>query len=319
MTAGKSSKPFKIKRGNLNSFLFFLFLATLFWVLTKFSKEYVSEVVTSIKYLNVPEGTIVQGDSVQDIQLSLSASGFEFMFYKLKTPKVPVDLSTINPDANQSWILTKSELEDLASKAFKHPVTAKVPESGLILALDALGKHKVPVRSALRFVLQDGYQITDSISIEPDSVTFIGPKNDLIDLNFATTIAKEFESVNSSINGTVNIAMPEGFEQLTIVPEEVTYSLGVDQFIEAELLIPVQLVNAPEGSNIELFPSSIKVKYQISFKNYKDVVPGDFKIVCDMAQIDEARNILIPKLTGIPAGVTQAKMGTNQVEFIFIQ
>ncbi len=319
MSATGKSRIKGVNKGDLNSFIFFLLLATLLWGLTKFSKEYASDVTTTITYLNVPEGTMVKDKSDQQVSLNLEASGFEFMFYRLKTPKVVIDLSKINPDSNNNWTISKLDFEDLASQSFNHKVTAKIPESGLRLGLDALGKRTVPVRSALVFNLQKGYALVDSLIFEPDSITFIGPKNDLLELEVALTESKTFNQVDKDQSGTVKIQMPEGLEQITTVPENIIYSLQVDEFVEAELLIPITLINAPEDANIKLFPSSIKVKYIINFKDYKSVTADSFSIICDFSQVAAGSNIVIPELNQQPKQARQVSLATSQVEFIFIQ
>lgn len=308
-----------INRGNLRSFIFFLFLATLFWFLTKFSKEYAADVTTTVAFLNIPEGTIVQENAQQEVPLNLEASGFEFLFYKLKMPKIPVDLSTINPDENGNWRLNKSQIEALATKAFKHPVRAQLPESGISLALDALGKRKVPVKANLDFVLEDGFAVVDSLIIHPDSITFIGPKIQLQGISLAQTEFKELTAVNKDVEGQLSIQIPNGVKQLKATPEQVNYSLKVAEFIETELLIPISLVNVPDGANIKLFPSTIKVTYRINFDDYKKVSASDFKIICDFEQVAPNSNIVIPELVTQPEAASQVNLATSQVEFIYIQ
>ena len=55
------AKTFKnpFKNSKLKAFIVFLFLASVFWMLTKFSKQDVASVVTTISYVNIPQGFIL--------------------------------------------------------------------------------------------------------------------------------------------------------------------------------------------------------------------------------------------------------------------
>ena len=77
----------KVKR-----FLLFLTLATIFWVFTKFSREFTASLNTKIEYSNIPETTALSENTVRDIDFDLTANGFEILYYKVKKPSIEINI-----------------------------------------------------------------------------------------------------------------------------------------------------------------------------------------------------------------------------------
>ena len=70
------------KNSKLKGIFFFLLLATVFWVLTKFSRQYTATAKATIHYLNIPEATQIKDDNLKKIDFNLTTSGFEFLYYR---------------------------------------------------------------------------------------------------------------------------------------------------------------------------------------------------------------------------------------------
>ena len=80
------------KNSKVKWFLFFLFLATIFWVLTKFSREFTTTLQARINYENIPETAALSEKNINSIAFDLTANGFEILFYKFKKPTIDVEV-----------------------------------------------------------------------------------------------------------------------------------------------------------------------------------------------------------------------------------
>ena len=69
------SENTKNKNPKIKSFLFFLLLATLFWFLTKFSRDSEATLTTTLDYINIPDSVIVTNDNVKEITFDVSGNG----------------------------------------------------------------------------------------------------------------------------------------------------------------------------------------------------------------------------------------------------
>ncbi|MDC7997851.1 CdaR family protein [Gilvibacter sediminis] len=318
MTAAEKQKH-KSGKGNINSFVFFLILATLFWVLTKFSKQYEQDVQAQLEYINIPANAVISEDGISTVPLRLSASGFEFLYYKLSKPKITIDLTRLEPDNNTRWMISKQGLENLATLQLKHSVDLLSERSNLELPIRSLGQKRVPVLANIAYTFKEGYSYVKPLRITPDSVTVIGPENSLAQVNALETVAASFDGVDEAISGSLELLLPDTVDKLKLDPSQVEYSMEVQEFIENELSVPITLIGSDEVRGIQLFPSSVTVRYTINFSDYKKVQAGDFKVICDLSKVEEGANFLIPELIEAPAGARRLSLSPTQVEFIAIQ
>lgn len=312
-------KKLKTSRGDLNSFLFFLILATLFWVLTKFSKEYEQDLSAQMEFTSLPDNAVINKGANTAIPLRLEASGFEFLYYKIKKPVVTIDLADIDPGPDAQWKLPKTSIESQASQQFNHQVTVSVPQTEITLPIQLLAKRKVAVIPAVELNFKDGYSSLNELKITPDSVMVIGPEGMISSMESIKTEAREFKGLDADIEGELAIALPDGGEQLKVTPERISYSLDVQEFIENELTVPITLVGNEDNLAIQLFPSAVKVRYTVNFDQYKNVSAEDFEVICDLSKAAEGSNLLTPELITYPEGVQKLSFSPKEVEFIVIQ
>ena len=84
--------PFK--NSKLKAFIVFLFFASVFWMLIKFSKKDVASVVATISYVNIPQGFILKENTIQDFSFNVNATRFEFLGYVFNKPNIKIDVGT---------------------------------------------------------------------------------------------------------------------------------------------------------------------------------------------------------------------------------
>jgi hypothetical protein len=82
---------------NVVIFVFFLFLAFVFWYLNHLGKEIKSEFRFSVSYINSPKGREVSGDLPPKLTLEIKGQGYSLLKYKIRGNKSPllIDLSKL--------------------------------------------------------------------------------------------------------------------------------------------------------------------------------------------------------------------------------
>lgn len=318
-SAAKQHHSFKrFNKGNLNSFIFFLILAALFWVLTKFSKEYTQDVKAQLEFINVPEDAVIGGNTDRELPLRMEASGFDFLFYQIRRPVITVDVSDLNPGQDSIWTISKAQLEIQAEQLFNHPVEITLKESEIKLPLLALGKRTVPVVPAVTLEFKEGYAALAPMELQPDSITLIGPVKVLDQLLEIYTEQEVLANLDAAVSGELKLELPDSIGQVKMVPDKVSYQLDVEEFIENEMMVPLTLIGNEENLGIQLFPSAVKVRYTINFGRYKNIQASDFKVVCDLSKATGG-NLLSPQLVAYPEGAQNVSFLPEAVEFIVIQ
>src|SRR5690554_6895114 len=130
----KNGKNAKAKR-----LLFFLFVATIFWVLTKFSREFTSTMRSAIHYENIPETAALAENNVKEITFDLTANGFEILFYKFKKPTIEVQVDKYYSKDQNGFKLGKTELLRMVASKFNRNLAIKN------LSVDELDVHLDPI------------------------------------------------------------------------------------------------------------------------------------------------------------------------------
>src|SRR5690625_4549826 len=101
----------KFKNQNTTTvFLFFLMFSSLLWVLTKFSKQYSSNVNVHLAYQNLPENTLLS-NAPKSISVNYLANGFEFIYYRIKPPTVELNLNKYYNDEANNVLIDRQALE----------------------------------------------------------------------------------------------------------------------------------------------------------------------------------------------------------------
>ena len=101
------------------------------------------------------------------------------------------------------------------------------------------------------------------------------------------------------------------------VPDEVSFSLGVDRLVEKRLTVPVVGVNCPDGVQLRTFPSQVEVIFQVSMSLYRRIHPDDFSVVVDYKELqanDSTKCRL--RVAESPAGASHVRLSTEEVEYV---
>src|SRR5690554_3516542 len=100
----------KYPKKKVKVFVFFLVVASVFWILTKFSREFTASVVAKVNYRNLPETVALSENNIDEISFDLTANGFEIIFYKLKKPSLEVDVSKYYDTTKNGFTISRNEL-----------------------------------------------------------------------------------------------------------------------------------------------------------------------------------------------------------------
>ena len=60
----------------------------------------------------------------------------------------------------------------------------------------------------------------------------------------------------------------------------------------------------------------VSVSYYVSLKNFNNISPKDFKVVCNFNKTNESQSFLIPEIIRKPESVKNAKISQQRIEFI---
>ncbi len=317
-------KLFKsIKSKKLNVFGFFVLLSFLFLVVAKLSKTYTESIPFFVSYKNVPEQHSILSSRDSIVQVRVKAYGFNLLAHNFYKHTLEVDFDkdkTIKKYGKKYYWNTKKGLNKIESQLSSNMEVISIQPDSLIFPYEIMTVKKVPVKLESDITYASGYDIRDSLKLEPDSVKVIGPKNVIDKITRIKTQEIKLKDVNNSIEEEVGLVVDKSLKNIKLNRNSVKILGIAEKFTEGTLEVPVTIINLPANIKINYFPKTILVSYYVSLENYKNVKSLDFKIVCDYAQVKSLdKSFFTPQLVAKPTEVKSAKLKQHKVEFIIIK
>lgn len=314
-------KGFLLKNKNLKvkRFLFFLLVAAIFWVLTKFSREFTATMHAKINYKNIPETAALSEGNIQNITFDLTANGFEILFYKFKKPTIDIQVGTYYDKEKNYFTIPKNELNRMVSSNFNRSLAVKnLSVEALKVFLDPIVLKKVRVEPNYNFTFKDGFKPVDSIKVTPDSVLISGPSGTLRSIHALKTETISIKNIEKDISKTVKIKSNNN-EIVSINPSEVTVSQRVAEFSQGKFTLPVDVINVPPDLDIKLISPNVTVTFDVSVANFSGVSKEKFRVICDYAKRNTQENFMIPILEKMPSSIQNVVFEPKKIDFLIFK
>lgn len=314
----KSEILTSIKNKRINVFILFLLFAFIILIFTKLSKEYTNTLAFGIEKINIPDENVILNDSVM-LNITLKTHGFKWLKYYISKPKIKIDFSN-DVDEKEGVFLWNKSKAYLNNTQFDEQVELlNISPNRLTFRYGVNLVKKIPVKLNATIHFEPGYNISDKLVSDPDSIVVIGPDILVSKINLLETEETIFNDVKSNLEETINLKLPENTSDLKFSASRVVIKAYVEKFTEGTLKIPVSIINVPKGMKLKYFPKEVNVSYYISLSNFNSITNKDFKVVCDYAKTIDNQSLLVPELVKFPKTAKNIKMNQQRIEFIIIK
>lgn len=310
-----------IKNKKLNVFGLFFLLAFLILVLSKLSKSYTETLTISVDAFNLPKDRVLTTDELPKLNIVVNTYGFYLLGTYFNKNTIAIDLKKDAYVHNDTyvWIANRAmpDIEKQFGKAFE--IVSIQPDT-LSLSFGTLAVKKVPIKLISKTTYASGYDSLEGIVLKPDSINVIGSDSEIKHLDYIETTELNLLNIKKDINTTVNLKLPEADHTIKLSQEKVSIRAEVQKFTEGTLEIPVVINNLPSDIQINFFPKTIKVSYEVSLNDYKSIKPSAFKIECDYLEIESSNaSFFTPKFKKTPKNVKRVKMKQDKIEYIITE
>lgn len=313
-------KKIIIKETKWKTFLFFLLLAFLFWLMTKFSKEYPAAVAANINYVNMPTNATLGENNETDIQFNLFASGFQFLTYKLKKPILVIDVAKYASKKNIKRIQLNSDqlLKEINLQFPSARSATGVSKDELEINLNPILRKKVPVNVSKELTFKNGYKLIGDIQVVPDSVEISGPNGAVKGITTLHTETIQLQNLEESTSKKIALIIPE-IKDLVVNTTQVTTYVTVKEFTQKKFTYDIDVLNKPKDVAIKLIPQQITLVFDISVDDFNTIKKEDFQIACDYAKRNKEDNFMLPLLLKKPKGVQHVEFETQKIDFLIFK
>lgn len=314
---GEKAKGFVFST-NIFIFIFFLAIATGFWVFASLNKTYEDRVSINIKYINIPKDIEFSADMPSSVEVKLKDKGGILIgLWRNKSDSLVFDfkqhpeISKMKKVSYQSATLFERQLK---AKMPNTTVIVEYSPDDIVIEKGVLKSKKVPVVLRREITCNDQYCLSDSAKITPDKITIYASQErlDVIDTIYTNLI--KATNLSDTLHTTVGLRVPENYKA---DHHSVDVTIPVEIYIEGAVSVPVKVVNVPSHYTIKTIPSEVMVKYNVGKSRYSKVGASGFSLYIDYEDIIDSNSkkqfITVKK---VPDCVINYKLDPESVEYI---
>ncbi|MBQ8361266.1 MAG: YbbR-like domain-containing protein [Bacteroidaceae bacterium] len=300
-------------------FLFFVFVASTFWILQTLNDSYETEVTIPLRLKNLPDNVVLTEDFPKQIELTVKDKGTVLVNYMFGQGFVPVsiDFNDYSKRGDHVRILSDELQKQVAGQlAVSTTLLDIAPDTLELIYTQGEGK-KLPVKLAGVVTTGRQYYLAGR-QLEPDSVMLYAPKAILDTLNAAYTLPLHLTGVSDTVHRKLGIQPVKGAR---FIPDMVEVSLYADILTEKTVSVPVTGIGFPADKQLKTFPSKVNVTFQVGGHLFKDITADDFRIELSYDELlqQTANGRCRLRATEVPSGVNHVRIVPNSVEFLIEQ
>lgn len=305
-------------------FLFCLFLAFIIWSIHKLSANY----STYLTY-RVHVSTNIQGrasDAFSNNLLTLKGRSSGFYILKQRFLKgegsihVQVNgrLLKANPPGGDEYYILSSDIREKLGESFGGDLEIEnFSVDTLFFNFPRQINKEVPV--ALKYVasFKSQHMATGPIKFSPDVITIYGDHSQIETIDSLYTIPLRFQNLETNINGVADLQEIPG---IRFSQKEVYYTLAVERYVEKSIMVRAEVINAPAGKEVNIFPAEVKMIYRVPLSYSHSMDAEKFSVIIDYEEVLNSINSFVePKLSEKPPGILSFSFEPKFVECRIIE
>lgn len=320
------SRKKKLPKFNSSVGIFFvcLLLSVLLWLLTVFGKPYNTTISFPTRFLNLPANKTLVNRLPTSVHVKVKGTGFSLMaaFYYARYDTLLIDGQSIrklyDQQSNEGYFLVlNNQLANIASQlGDKIEVYSIAPDTVKFMFDQKTGKI-VPIKVNIKYHFAKQYQQSGPLKIYPSRMVIKGPGLLLEDIDIIETKKVVLTGLEKHTKTIVPLKIPAENGNIEYPSRWAVIEIPVEKFTEAEMELPLEVLNAPAGFKVKTFPSQVKVKFNVALSSYSQIKPNQFEAVVDFrAEENKDAPRLTVKLQKTPPLVSNVRLLNPKVEFI---
>jgi hypothetical protein len=189
----------------------------------------------------------------------------------------------------------------------------------IYLSFEPEKSRKIPVSADFDVTYEKQFMRYGTVDYTPDCVTVKGPQVMIDELDTVSLGKIKLDQLNKNYTGEKHFPTDSTYRHLSFNPEVVKFSVPVEKYTEAELEVPVKMVNS-QGLKVKIFPDKVKVLYTVALKDYAKIEPGMIVMIADLSTINLSEDGKIKVgIESYPSYIRINKLVPEKVEFIIIK
>lgn len=296
-------------------------IATCFWFLNALNKTYTVKMAVPVSYINLPDNKILDNQLPEKFELTIRSHGFSILRHQVSFIFMPFQFN-VNDMTNNQMLQRNREIFAFPSRQFltelsnqfsnEMDILSMTPDT-LVFQFGKMGQKMVKVKSMVQVELEKQHQISEEITTTPDSVMVSGPQSALDTLEFIMTDSQRFTAVDQTVVADVSLSK---IKEVFLTPQVVEVNIPVEEYTEAQLLVPVTVKDQALGVNIKLFPEKVKITFQVGLSRFQAIQPEDFRLSVAFPDISQGKQRLKVTVESYPDYLYDLKISPEEIEYL---
>jgi hypothetical protein len=295
-----------------------LLASILIWLLITLSKEYITTISFPIEYGEISQNKLLLANQTKELEIVVKTNGFKILRTRFNTKSLLINVNTlISKKGTTYYLLLKSKKQSIKRQLPSGVSLQEIIKDTLFVELGSLVTKKLAIKSNLKISYHIGYDLSEQISLKPDSILVSGPENYISKIKNIELEPIVFEDVKADFIRKVAIKAPEGVKDLKFNIKEVIVSGKIEKFTEGILNVPFKIINVPAGITINTLNKKVQVSYIVGLSSFNKIDENSFQIECDYAMsASNSLGYLIPKVVRKSSEVKSYKLSPNEINFL---
>ena len=308
----------KKKPGKTKAFFICLVIASFLWLIHSLNTVYTYNLKIPVTFKNQPQNKKPLFQIPEQLSLDVKASGLKLLIILLNKPFKPLEidfnvLKSVN--RNQNYVLSTSHLNFKSIFNFETQIKHISPDTLYFSEKNGFQKN-VPVKVPLYLKCKEGYGFKKP-SINPAFVTLWGDSSLIAKIDTIYTQALTLSDLDKSVDTQLELLKPN--QQVFTSSGEANVFITVAKLIEQTITLPVNDIHTSSKQRINLFPSSVKVKFTAIQNSYNTSDSNLFKASIDSDKINPVSKKCPVFLSTFPGHVTIMNIVPQEVEILIFK
>lgn len=299
-------------------FLVFLCVSAVFWMLLALNDEIQREFDIPVELTEVPDSVTLLSSPPQSINVSVKDKGSALLRYQWGgTPPVKLRFKDFSSAENRIF-MRENQINAVVRSYFGGgaQIVVSKPDSISVVYTNRPGRN-VPVRLNVEAHADPRFVINGPITVSSDSVKIYSVEELPVSLRWVDTYPSSHTGLTDTTRIMAKVKVPAG---MRAVPAAVRVTIPVEPLISKTRVVPVEVINVPDGKSVVTFPSEVEISYLIPMSIYNN---DDYsvKAYADYNKISPSRSVTkIPlDLPLLPDSYRSALLSTDSVEYVIEQ
>lgn len=298
------------------SFIGFLLISASFWFVNALNKERELSVEIPIKYVDLPRDISFNEELPKSINVRVSDLGSNlWRFMKTSVKPIVIKYSSDNSSTSGVFNISNSQLKSkISENILSTSSIMMINPDEINLTYVKLYKKRVPVKLIGNIQVDDQYMLSNPIEFAPVEIDIFGPR-DIIE-KIVEVKTQKIEV--TKLNDTLSIILPlEEIISVQYSVDNILVTAKAEMFTEKSVTLPVQVVNKPSNIDVLLFPTEVKVVFNIGVKWYKLFQFSDIQVVADFSDIQNG-NLKKKKLKVVnnKPYISNIRISPQEIDFL---